>query len=241
MKVLKLLFFILLITSGVVLGLSYLLSSPRFQVSTIIVSGNHQVSLNDISSLLAIPKGENIFKLQSSRVTKRLESHPWIQEAAIKRKLPDKILIMLRERKPLALLRVSLKEQYLIDKEGFVISKATEEEGRNLTRLVLHGLRIEPKEGNRLMDPILDEILQLAHVFKHFSPWGGREIEQIEWNAELGTIVKLKGLKTEIRLGRDRYQEKLIKSKLVSEYLETDQSIVYIDLNYKDKVIVKYH
>lgn len=241
MKALKLLFVVLLITSGLVLGISYLLSSPRFRISVIMVSGNHEVSLQEISDLMTVPKGENIFKFNSSRIIKILELHPWIKKAAIKRKLPNKILLTLDERKPIALLRLAPQEGYLLDREGFVIDKAGTADSGNLIKIMPHGLNIAPKEGNKLIDPVLKEILNLAYVFRRVSPWEGKELEQIEWHKELGTILKFKNLSTEFRLGKDHYQEKLIKSRLITEYLEPNKAIVYMDLNYDDKVIVKYY
>lgn len=54
-----------------------------------------------------IHEGENLLKLDLSRVKRDLEFIPWVAEAAVKRVLPDTVFIQITERDPVALLSLS--------------------------------------------------------------------------------------------------------------------------------------
>lgn len=100
----------------------FLINSPYFKIKQIEIKGNHEINENHILSLLNIKKGENIFKTKLTKAKTGLRSLKEIKDIDIHRNFPDKIVVRITERVPIAELDEggnghSDKVQ-LIDKEG---------------------------------------------------------------------------------------------------------------------------
>ena len=102
----------------------FLIYSPYFRIKDIRIEGNHDINSKDILSLLDIKKGENIFKVKLSQAVRRLRRLNQIKEVEIHRDFPDKIVLKINERVPIAELdggnSVHSNKVQLIDKEGII-------------------------------------------------------------------------------------------------------------------------
>jgi len=115
------LFSVLFIFSGYEIY-TFLIRSPYFKIREIIIEGNHDIDRKDIIALLSIRKGENIFKVKLNQARRSLGSLKQIREVNIHRNFPDRIVVRITERVPIAQIEgrdnIHSGKVELIDKEG---------------------------------------------------------------------------------------------------------------------------
>ncbi len=102
-------------------GLFLFLHSPYFSIKEFEVSGNQRVETEEVLARCALTH-PNIFAFDVDKAQKLVESHPWIKSASLKRKLPDKILVSVTERVPVAFAPMG-DVMWLLDEEGRVLGQ----------------------------------------------------------------------------------------------------------------------
>lgn len=109
----------LLILLGLALGIVIFLT-PWFHINEIQVSGNSQVSREELIYTSGIYTGNNIFKVNLGQVKSSLEQMPYIEQAEVKRILPDKISIVVTESHQAACI-LYLDRYAILDENGEVL------------------------------------------------------------------------------------------------------------------------
>src|SRR5262249_13976399 len=84
-------------------AIHWVLTTPRFAVASVEVRGVSRVPPDQILAVAAIPRGTNIFKLDTIGVTGRVESLPEVRRADVVRELPNRVVISVEERRPFTL------------------------------------------------------------------------------------------------------------------------------------------
>jgi cell division protein FtsQ len=100
-------------------GYGKVLASDHLKVLVVEVKGNQLLSEGEVRELLGPAVGENILSLDLEALTKRLRTSPWVASTAVRRRLPDALVVEIVERVPLALAEVD--RLYLMDGEGTLI------------------------------------------------------------------------------------------------------------------------
>jgi len=99
-----------------------LLRSAGFSINEIAISG-HRLTLDaDIFTALRIDANTSILAYDVAAARKRVEDISWVAEAHVARVFPDKLRIVVSERKPVALWRHG-DQQALIDATGRVLAR----------------------------------------------------------------------------------------------------------------------
>lgn len=98
-----------------------LINSGTLSLKHVIIQNNKFVSSETIINITGLREGMSILKLDLTEISKTLKSHPFIEDAEVKRVLPDKIEIILKERDIVANLLYQ-NNSYLIDKNGVVLT-----------------------------------------------------------------------------------------------------------------------
>ncbi len=114
----------LIVISGIVIS-RFILSTSYFQIKEIQVEGREELSEETILKWANIPLYISIFQLNLEAVKKRISSKPKVKKVIIKRLLPSRVLIQIKERKPYAYL-IYKKMLFEVDEDGVVIGKAKE-------------------------------------------------------------------------------------------------------------------
>lgn len=116
-----LLSFLLMIT----IGMYSILNSSLFNTNKVEIEGNKKVKRNEILKELDIRKDKNIFMYDMNKMEKLVLENPYIEGVQIKRKLPDKLQILIKEKEIYAIIKDKYDYCY-IDKEGNCIEKIKE-------------------------------------------------------------------------------------------------------------------
>jgi len=107
---------------------AYLLSSPRFQVTSpadVTVEGNHYVSREEVLAALGVQAGgfrkeSNIFSNSLNRIEKQVEAIPWVQSATVVRSYPHSLVVYVTERVPVAFVDVGSRIR-MVDGQGVLL------------------------------------------------------------------------------------------------------------------------
>ncbi len=91
-----------------------------FAVNEILVIGRKEISEDELLSHLGISAGTPIFAVDLQGAQQLLHQINWVEEVRVSRRLPDKIVVTLKEREPAALWQYR-KKIALIDSKGVVI------------------------------------------------------------------------------------------------------------------------
>src|SRR2546430_14013010 len=83
--------------------LRWLLTTQHFAVASVEVRGVSRVPPDQILAVAAIPRGTNIFRLDTMGVAGRVESLPEVRRADVVRELPNRGVISVEERRPFTL------------------------------------------------------------------------------------------------------------------------------------------
>ncbi|MGH9579440.1 MAG: cell division protein FtsQ/DivIB [Terriglobales bacterium] len=101
--------------------------SWRFRLDSkenIEIAGVENVAPAQVLELFRNDLGRNLFSVPLEQRKKALEEIPWVEEATVMRLLPDRIRVQVRERTPVAFVRIGSKIS-LIDPNGAVMEPPT--------------------------------------------------------------------------------------------------------------------
>jgi len=134
----------LMLTGAVVVVTATLLAaydgtirSPHLRLRETVVKGCKELTEKEILTLAAIRPGQNLLTLNLETIADRIEANPWVRSVSVGREFPNRLVIVVRERKAVALLKKG-QEFQLLDGDGFPFKKRESGEGSDLPILTGH-------------------------------------------------------------------------------------------------------
>jgi len=82
----------------------YVMQTGHFHVRDVLVDGNHRLEYDRIKELAQLEPGTHLLTTDLTTMRLRLESHPWVAKATVRKELPDRLIITLTEHMPVAYL-----------------------------------------------------------------------------------------------------------------------------------------
>ena len=113
--------------SVVYVTLDFLLRSPKFDLAIREIRGLRNVPENQVlMKLKAIEdQNKNVISMDLDSIRRSLELIPWIRSVVVRRVLPDKLIIEVTERVPIAFARVD-HSTFLVDDQGVLLESDSE-------------------------------------------------------------------------------------------------------------------
>jgi len=71
-------------------------------VRTVVVSGNQHTTAAELVALSQLHRGQTIFSVPAGLVQRRVEQHPWVKHASVRRVFPHTIQLVVKERQVIA-------------------------------------------------------------------------------------------------------------------------------------------
>lgn len=186
---------------GIIIGiLAFLCTSGLFDICKIEIKGNAQVAQEEILELSKIKMGDNIFLCNKIQTQSNLETHPYIQETKITRKLPDKIQIEITEKQKAYQIQVEGGYAY-IDNQGYVLEISSIKIDKPLLQGSVTTIEnIIP--GNRLNQDDLERLNDVLKIIKNSQEIQIQDkITTINMENKNNYILTLQDLKKVIYLG----------------------------------------
>lgn len=223
-----------------ILGHDALTQSSYFDAQAITVEGNHRLSTPTILKQCGVKLHDNILGMNLRLLRHRLLAHPWVRAAEVERELPVSIHIRVRERVPLAMLK--LNRLFYLDETGEVF-KSVEPSDR-IRVPVVTGLKLSDVDlggqGRSNVFKAIMEVLRLSRLHGSVLPLDA--IHNIHADPETGLTVFgfEKGLA--IELGFGDYESKFNRLRDMMSYFRRGDElldIACIDLNDLERVVVR--
>lgn len=105
-----------------------------YALSDVLVEGRTETDRAAILGALGVRRGDPIFAINLDHARARLENLPWVDTAAVERRLPDLLYIRLTEREPMAVWQHE-RRFIVIDRDGRPLADAAEMARRGSRRL----------------------------------------------------------------------------------------------------------
>jgi len=194
-----------------------------FRVQNVEVVGRSQTEPKALLAAAGLSRGDPILAFSPTEARRRIENLPWVESAAVERRLPDTVAITIVERKPIALWQHNEKIS-LIDAAGTVLGNVSIETAPNLPLIV--GGDAPAHAG---------ELLQLLAAY----PEIGKRVQASSWIGSRRWDLKLDN-GVDVRLpetGVAEAMRQLAEAEASSRLLERD--VVAVDLRLGGKMIVR--
>jgi cell division protein FtsQ len=141
----------------------FLIRDPRFtlngsegspETSTLQIAGASHASRRQIEAVFADDSGRSVYLLPLSDRRETLRTVDWVKDASVARLWPNRVIVSIAERKPVAFITLSSSRFALIDADGVILPPATD-------RFVLPVLR-----GVRASDPITERRERVGRMLR---------------------------------------------------------------------------
>lgn len=221
-------------------ALLYLLGClPFFQVSEIAVEGTTALTVDKVISLSGIQTGDNFFYLDTWNAKKDLKQNPFVEDVKIRRMLPNKVTIVVTERKSIG---------YIVTTDGYI---QVGEDGRLLAiQQTLSNYNLPVISGIDLSElPAIGGFIENEKLKQALEILQNCDQSLLDNIAELNVgqeyyILAYTNQKLEVRLGGlDNIEQRLqdlngILTNVVGTKIASDQ-ILYIDMRYEGSPVIK--
>lgn len=185
----------------VLIGVSiYVALSPLFNIKEINVTGNSKLSKEEIISLSELKTDENTFKVSKKNIKNKVKANAYIENVKIRRKLPDKVEIIVVER--VATYMIPFANSYIyINNQGYMLEITSQKAG--MPAIVgISTPEEELHEGQRL---ISEDLVKLGEVLQIMESANANElvdlITKIDISNRQDYILTLEKEKKAIHLG----------------------------------------
>ena len=217
-------------------GYRFVTTAPQFAVAHINFSGNNEVSLLTLEGMAQPLLGQNIFQLDLQSITEQFKANPWIENVSAVRRLPRGIRIEVQERTPFA--RIQLDKTYLMDHYGVLI---VPDNKKYSVLPLITGVKVRGVElGNEIPVAGIVPGLQVMHFMSQLGAFKDDPIHKFHMSSPRKLVFTTESRGIDIYLAVDRIQEGFENLKIILDAMDSNLTgIHYIDLSFKDKVVVK--
>lgn len=140
------------------------LSSSLFNISEIFVTQNQILSEEKIVSMSGLENYTNIFRFNKKKIVDSLKENPYIENAYIHRRLPNKVEIEVKERIPSFMLQFADSYVY-INNQGYMLEVSTEK----INVPIIVGFTTDlnsMKAGNRINNSDLEKMNLIIKIYE---------------------------------------------------------------------------
>jgi len=187
---------------------SYLLTDARFALRApqpgplrnegVAISGSQYASQAAVLHVFASDYGRSIFGVDIKERRRRLLAVDWVDDASVSRVLPNRLLVSIRERKPVAYVNVPRRAFLLIDADGVLLTPPPR---ATFNFPVLDGVWIDQTEAERKI-----RVQSALRLLDDLGP-AAKDISEINAASpdDLRVMTEMKGQGVELWLGDQNF------------------------------------
>jgi cell division protein FtsQ len=118
--------------TGVAFGSAYswITRSPLFTVRTVDMNRCSNVSLEEVWAIIRGDGSGILWSVPAKEIARRLSGHPWVRSVSVRKSFPDRLVVRIQERTPVAM--VNLDVLHYLDEEGRPFKRLTAYDPKNL-------------------------------------------------------------------------------------------------------------
>ncbi|HLJ27526.1 MAG TPA: FtsQ-type POTRA domain-containing protein [Candidatus Angelobacter sp.] len=219
---------------------SYGIHSWRFRLDSsenIEIRGVHNASHAQVMDVIGADIGRNVFFVPLVERKKQLEQIPWIESATVMRLLPDRVTIQIRERTPVAFVKIGSKIS-LIDASGVVLGMPANRQAKYSFPVIEGITETEPLSSRAAAMRIYNRLLrELDAEGSHYS----QDLSEVDLSDPEDVKVSANGAggAVSVHLGNS---DSLTRYKLyvthIAEWRQQFQNLQSVDLRYEGQIVV---
>jgi cell division protein FtsQ len=220
-----------------------------FATRQISIEGTQRLNPETVARQAGIRRGDNILAINLSLVRKRLLAHPWIAEAEVRREIPCRLIIRVKEQNALAL--VDFGQKFLINRQGQIFKAWDPSDpadlpvvsGLDVSDLPIWGQPQAPeKRSTSVHSASFKAVMQVLQMgLQQGSILPNRLVRQISVDRQIGlTLYAFDGIKA-INLGYSDFPGKYHMLANLFSYFKRQPNILdfdRIDLNNLERVVI---
>ena len=215
-------------------------TSKSFAIEQIEVSGNEQLTNAQVLRAAGLAVGQNVFAVGPEQARDNLLREPWIEAADVRRRLPGRFSVEIRERHAVALLASG--QLQLVSDEGTVFKPLEPNDPSDLP--VISGLdpNLRTQDEQALSSSLLDSVA-LLHAYQDAGLARREPISEIHVDNDRGLSLYVGSDAMYVRLGKGPFRQKLERMREVLTRLAKDKAraaYVYLDNQRRqDRVVAR--
>jgi cell division protein FtsQ len=209
-----------------------------FHIKRIAFKGCVKSNEDDLYELSGVNKKSSMFFVDLKNLAQKIEKHSWVKDVSVKKRMPDKLFIGVKEREPIAM--INLDTLYYVDEGGIIFKKL--EKGDDTDFPVITGLDKGSvfNKKNRNSKRLIARAINLIDMLKERDLFSDKDISEINLDAERGvtlfTYDNAMPIKVGFEFSHDRFDKLL---RVFEEIREMALKAEYIDIDYDERVVVK--
>ena len=222
---------------GIFSSYRFITQSPRFNINEINLVGHQRLSNEELSPWIGSIIGKNIFQLELDGISKRLVEHPWIQSASARRVLPQGIYVEIKERTPFA--KIQMEQVYVMDNYGVLLGADL----RGTNKLpTITGIKMKnPKIGSNVADEEIIRGLKMMRSLNQLPMFGKNPIDNVHISSRYRITFSTNTQDVKVHMRPEIAQESFKNLVLALGAIEkNEKDLSYIDLSFKNRVVVKH-
>ena len=226
-----------ILTSLAALAYGYGKQSPRFLINSsdhIEIAGVRNASRDEVMHIVGDVIGRNLFFVSLDDRRAQLERIPWIESARVMRLLPDRIVVDITERMPVAFVQIGNRIN-LIDAGGVLLGPPASRETR-FSFPVIHGItETEPLSTRAALMKVYNRLI------RELGPANTRQVSEADLSdpEDVKAVVDDAGGTVLIHLGASDFLERYnLYAAHIGEWRRQFQKVQSVDLRYEGQIVV---
>jgi cell division protein FtsQ len=205
------------------------------------IEGVRIVPSEDIFHLAAVPMDKKLYDVPLADIRERVRKSPFVRDVAVHRDPPDRILIQVEERTPIAV--IAAGRMFFVDADGMVLPMIRSDSVFDLP--IITGVEgLQPCEsGKELSHPAIREALLVVRAAQMLDDGMYRRISEIHIEPSGGLLMYTADTGVPVILGHGDITAKLEKFHEFWSAVVTPrgpQALASIDLRFSDQVVVRW-
>jgi len=213
---------------------------PYFGLADVVVLRRGHVTEADIRREAALRPGMPIWDVDAAAIEARLLGLPWIRAARVRRELPNRVVIRVREYRPLAIVRIEHAERplYYVAADGHIFAPVDPTDGRDLP--YVSGLDKGDLEGPTARGPeaIREALAVLGAAAAHANAFG--DVSEVHVGDRRGVTIMPSRPAVPIHLGHGEFDTKLARAaEVLPRWAGREREVRSVSCEFGDQVIVR--
>jgi cell division protein FtsQ len=230
-------FFILILLflffSGIYL---FLINFFWFNLDLIEISGDSNLTLNDITQLTPLYLGTNIFKINTEKLENNIKKDLTLSQVRVMRKLPDKIKIILQRKKPALL--VNLDQLYGLTLEKEIIP--LKDINRKWDIPILSGVHLKSINFYREVNvPEINKAVDLYRAVQEVDSKFLDRISELDLSNRHNLVLYLLPSGVRVMLGSGDYKRRIARLMAILKMEDDYKKLSWVDLRFENQGVVK--
>jgi cell division septal protein FtsQ len=209
-----------------------LLAHPYFAINQVVINGcGPALTPDDVRTWLGLSDETTLWQAVPARMRARLEAHPYVARAAVRREFPGRLEVEVRERRPQAI--AVLDGLYYVDRSGVTFGPLRQQDSRDYP--LITGLEPTMEEGLRTW--ALRRALRLLRRCDR-EPCVG-ELSEVNIGDRRGVVVYLAQPRVPIVLGWGSWPEKLERAERALQAWQGDaERLASLDVRFRNQIVL---